>query len=147
MESFLKTLQELRDLLKASKPKAPVAPKQMHPELPKVPEIKPIPAPSNSASANPQGQKMPGISPGSKKDPVKVAQQIKQGKSQKQAMPLLKIDHNGQWSLDKDEKHPYGKVTVIPDPPVKPGKVTVVPDKPVKPGKVTVIPNSPKRKY
>lgn len=145
MESFLKTLQELRDFLKATKTKAP-APKQMHPELPKVPEIKPVPAPSITAGANSSAQKMPGISPGSKKDPVKVAQQIKQGKTQKQAMPLLKIDHNGQWSLDKDEKPNYGKVTVIPDKPINPGKVKVIPDPPVNPGKVTVIPNSPKRK-
>jgi hypothetical protein len=99
MESFLKTLQELRDLLKASKPKAKM-PVKMHPELPKVPEIKPIPAPSMTAGAKPQTAKMPGISPGSKKDPVKVAEQIKQGKPQKDKPALLKVDKNGQWSID-----------------------------------------------
>ena len=95
MESFRKKLEELRDLIKAAKPGA----KGMHPDLPKLPEIKPTPAPSISASASMKPPKMPGISPGDKKDPVKVAQQLKQGKPPKKAMPLLKVDKNGQWAL------------------------------------------------
>lgn len=100
MKSFLKKLEELRDMLKAAKPKVQQA---MHSELPSIPTIKPTSAPSMSAGASSKPPKMPGINPGSKKDPVKVAQQLKQGKTQKKVMPLLKIDKNGQWSL-KDDK-------------------------------------------
>jgi len=91
MESLYKKLEEL---LKAAKAQA----RPMHPALPKIPEIKPIAAPSASVGSS-KPAKMPGINPGSKKDPVKVAQQLKQGKTQKKVMPLLKVDKNGQWSL------------------------------------------------
>lgn len=99
MKSLLKKLEDLRDMLKATKSKA----QSMHSELPKLPTIKPTSAPSMSAGSSQQTPKMPGINPGSKKDPVKVAQQLKQGKSQKKAMPLLKFEKNGQWSLKDDE--------------------------------------------
>jgi hypothetical protein len=97
MESFLKALQELKDLVKATRSKSSP---QMHPELPKMPEIKPISSSSISASSVPKPTKMPGINPGSKKDPAKVAQQLKSGKAQSQKMPLLKFNKGGQWSLD-----------------------------------------------
>jgi len=91
MESLHKKLEEL---LKAIKSQA----RPMHPDLPKIPEIKPISSPSATAGGA-KPPKMPGINPGSKKDPVKVAQQLKQGKTQKKQMPLLKVDKNGQWAL------------------------------------------------
>ena len=97
MESFQKKLQELRDLLKAT---AKSKPQSMHPDLPKIPEIKPVQASSMSGGAKPT--KMPGINPGSKKDPVKVAQQLKQGKPQKHAMPKLEFSKSGQWSLNEE---------------------------------------------
>ena len=94
MEAFRSKLQEL---LKAIKSQA----RPMHPPLPKLPEIKPVATPSSGGSAGGGSKipKMPGISPGDKKDPVKVAQQLKQGKTQKKVMPLLKVDKNGQWSI------------------------------------------------
>jgi hypothetical protein len=91
MESLHKKLEEL---IKAIKAQA----RPMHPALPKMPEIKPISAPA-AAGGGVKPTKMPGINPGSKKDPVKVAQQLKQGKTQKKVMPLLKVDKNGQWSI------------------------------------------------
>ena len=99
MKPLLKKLEELRDLIKAAKSK----PQQsMHSEIPSLPTIKPTSAPSMSAGASSKPPKMPGINPGSKKDPVKVAQQLKQGKTQQKVMPLLKVDKNGQWSLKDD---------------------------------------------
>jgi hypothetical protein len=92
MESLYKKLEEL---LKAVKSQA----RPMHPPLPKMPEIKPVASPTASAGGS-KPPKMPGINPGSKKDPVKVAQQLKQGKTQKKTMPLLKVEKNGQWSLE-----------------------------------------------
>lgn len=125
MESFRKKLQELRDILKAAKPSA----QSMHPELPKLPEIKPTPAPSISSGATLKTPKMPGINPGSKKDPRKVAEQLKQGKTQQKMMPKLEISKSGQWSLNEDiEKASFADIK--PKPKADPSKPLRFPDLP-----------------
>ena len=101
MEELVKKIQQLNDLLKAVKAfKQPVVAK--HPELPKIPAIKPIPTPSIKTKA-PMAPKIPGANPGSKKDPGKVAEQLQSGKVKKTMMPMLKFDKNGQWHLSKEE--------------------------------------------
>lgn len=103
MESLVKKIQQLLDLVKA------VTPKQVGaPAIPQLPVVKPPASPSMKASI--KGTKLPGISPDSKKDPRKVAQQIKDGsistKTQKlmfKGEECLKVDKNGQWSIEKSE--------------------------------------------
>lgn len=75
MELFQK-IMALRDLVKAinlklKSPKNDIA----------MPEIKPVSMPNVSTSKAPS--KIPGIAPASKKDPNKVAQQLKVGKKNK----------------------------------------------------------------
>lgn len=91
MEELYKKIQELNDLLKQVKTQRPAP-------MPSIPPIKPIAPPSISAA--PKATKIPGHSPGSNKDPKKVAEQLKNAKMQKLKMPLLKFDHNGQWKLE-----------------------------------------------
>lgn len=45
-----------------------------------------------------------GLPPPSKKDPVKVAQQLKNPNPGKVSMEVLKVEDNGQWNLSKEEK-------------------------------------------
>lgn len=80
MEKFFKKIDELQDLLKAFK--ASIA----------SPKLAPVKA------AAPKGApKLPSSTgPASKKDPKKVAEQIKNAKQQK---PKIKIAKNGQWSM------------------------------------------------
>lgn len=103
MQSLFKKISELLNLLKA------VTPKQVGaPAIPQLPVVKPPAPPPMKASVS--GTKMPGISPDSKKDPRKVAQQIKDGsistKTQKlmfKGEECLKVDKNGQWAIEKSE--------------------------------------------
>lgn len=68
-----------------------------------VPAIKPqvnsfkLPKPSIKATTKIPG----GLPPPSKKDPVKVAEQLKRPQPGKVSMEILKVEGNGQWSLDK----------------------------------------------
>lgn len=103
MQSLVKKISELLSLLKAVTPKQVVAP-----TIPQLPAIKPPTPPSMKASI--KGTKLPGVSPDSKKDPRKVAQQIKDGsmstKTQKlmfKAEECIKVDKNGQWTIEKTE--------------------------------------------
>jgi hypothetical protein len=97
MEELYKKLTQLSDLLKAMK-KPEAGPKG--PSIPTLPSIKPPPTPSMSSKA-PVNAKMPGMSPTAKKDPKKIAQQIKDGSmSTKTQKVMLKVEKNGQWSLD-----------------------------------------------
>lgn len=90
MNELYKKIEQLCSLIK--KIKSPIA------ETPSIPEIKSI-APPSAKSSVPK-TKIPGIAPTSKKDPKKVAEQIKNAETLKQNNPVLKIEDNGQWSLD-----------------------------------------------
>lgn len=95
MSDFYKKLQELDDLLKAFVPS--VAPAAM----PALPTIQPPKLSGTRASPTPKSPKLPGIAPRSKKDPKKIAEQLKNPTERKQTLEFLKFDHNGQWSLQK----------------------------------------------
>jgi hypothetical protein len=95
MSDFDKKLQELSDLLKVFVPS--VAPA----EMPVLPTIKPPKLSGSRASPTPKTPKLPGIAPRSKKDPKKMAEQLKNPTERKQTLEFLKFDHNGQWSLQK----------------------------------------------
>lgn len=97
MEELIKKLTQLNELIKAikaEKPKTPFA-------LPSIPPLKQPPKPSMTPpKVNAKmGQ---GVSPNSKKDPKKVAQQIKDGSmSTKTQKVMLKADsQTGQWYLE-----------------------------------------------
>lgn len=91
MEDLIKKIQQLVDLVKAVKMQP-----QQGPKAPSLPSIKHPPQPSMTATQ--KQTKIPGMNPDSKKDPKKIAEQIKSGAIRKPAM--IKADHNGQWSLD-----------------------------------------------
>lgn len=93
MEELVKKIQQLRDLVKALISKNP------GPKAPSLPQVTPPPQPSMTASS--ASEKIPGMNPDSKKDPKKIAEQIKSGAIRKPA--LVKYDSNGQWSLDSDK--------------------------------------------
>lgn len=97
MEDLVKKIQELRDLLKGMTPM--LKPKQSLVPAIKAPTIKPIAV--SSAPAAPS--KIPGVAPTSNKDPVKMAQQLKNPRPKKPKMEILKSDKNGQWTIEKDE--------------------------------------------
>jgi GNAT superfamily N-acetyltransferase len=66
--------------------------------------LKPPKAPSIKA---PSAGKIPsGLPPPSKKDPVKVAQQLKNPNPGKVNVEVLKVESNGQWSLEKGALDP-----------------------------------------
>jgi hypothetical protein len=100
MEDMIKKLTALRDMLKAVKQVKPI----QSPIQP-IPTLKAPPKPSLAASSTPT--KLPGIGPDSKKDPKKIAEQIKSGKMSTKTQKIMlkgevyKIDKNGQWSLEK----------------------------------------------
>lgn len=92
MEELFKKVQELNTLVKAMK---------MSPNTPKIPKPD-MPA---------QQYEVPNTGPTSKKDPVKVAQQIKDGKvrennikTAKENKGKLNMNRLGQWSLSSGGK-------------------------------------------
>lgn len=97
MEEMNKALDSVIELLKAiqSPIKNPIA---------SIPSIRPIKAPSVVPSKA-STAKMPGVAPNSKKDPRKVAQQIKDGSMSTKTQKImfksetLEIHQNGQWTL------------------------------------------------
>jgi hypothetical protein len=90
MEELFNKLTELSDMLKAIK-------STQDDVSFKVPPIKGITPPAMTATAP---SKPIAPAPESKKDPKKIAEQIKDGSmSTKTQKPLLKIDQKGQWSL------------------------------------------------
>lgn len=97
MEELVKKLTQLNELIKAVRQNKPVAP-----ALPSIPAPKqPSPPPMTPSTA-----KAPkigvGEGPNSKKDPKKVAEQIKNGSmSTKTQKVMLKADSvTGQWYLE-----------------------------------------------
>lgn len=98
MEELAKKLAQLNDLLKAmKKPEA----KPLH-SVPSIPPIKPPAPPSMTPSAGAAPKIGTGSGPSAKKDPKKVAQQIKDGSmSTKTQKVMLKADSKtGQWYLE-----------------------------------------------
>lgn len=99
MDDLVKKIKELRKSLLSLK--QPMKQDQF------VPTIKPqkqsfnLPKVSGKVAAP---AKLPGgLPPPSKKDPVKVAQQLKNPRPGKVNMEVLKVEDNGQWSLIKDD--------------------------------------------
>lgn len=100
MEELIKKLEKLNDLLKALKKPAIKAP-----ALPTIPEHRPPPAPSMTPPKGAEPKISSGAGPNSKKDPRKVAQQIKDGSmTTKTQKIMLKADSvTGQWYLEPTE--------------------------------------------
>lgn len=96
MDSVITKLKELQETLE----KAIALPSPKGPKLPGLPKIDALDMP-----------KQPSLVPDSKKNPVKVAQQIEDPDKKAQALNMakekLKLAKNGQWSLEK----------VFPTPP------------------------------
>ena len=66
--------------------------------------------------------KMPGMAPDAKKDPRKIAQQIKDGSmSNKTQKVMLKFDNNGQWTIQNAGEVKSRKVEGI-NPPLRADK-------------------------
>lgn len=101
MEDLAKKLEQLKELIKAlkvqSKLNAPTAPK-----MPSLPALKAPPQPTMTPSKAAAPKIGIGSGPNSKKDPKKVAQQIKDGSmSTKTQKVMLKADSvTGQWYLE-----------------------------------------------
>jgi len=94
LELYEKTKELLKSLLSI---KTGISKDLMVPAL-KQPSLS-LPKPSIK---QPSVNKIPsGLPPPSKKDPVKVAQQLKNPNPGKVNVEVLKIEENGQWSLDK----------------------------------------------
>lgn len=91
MEELVKKIQELKELAKAV-----VLKQQATHKVPVLPSIQPPAQPSMTASS--ASTKIPGVNPDSKKDPKKIAEQIKSGAIRKPK--LIKGRANGQWALD-----------------------------------------------
>lgn len=96
MKKLRDKLEELLKNLAAMKPKS--AGNTLVPAL-KMPSVKPLSMPSVSAA--PTKTKLPGMSPASNKDPKKMAEQLKNPKPMKPKIEVLKVEKNGQWSLEK----------------------------------------------
>lgn len=103
MDELFKKLTQLNDLLKAiKKPTAPTMLAASAVKPPTIPAIRP-PAPPSMTPAKSAAPKIgTGAGPNSKKDPKKVAQQIKDGSmSTKTQKVMLKADSKtGQWYLE-----------------------------------------------
>jgi hypothetical protein len=102
MDELYKKLEELQKAIKAVKKlNPPVAPK-----LPELPSIKAPPQPSMTPASTTAPKIGAGKGPDSKKDPKKIAEQIKNGSmSTKGAKTLVaKADsQTGQWYLEPTE--------------------------------------------
>lgn len=104
MEELVKKLEELKKAIKAVKKLNPPTHMSL-PQVPSLPAIKPPAPPSMTPPATTAPKISSGEGPNSKKDPKKVAQQIKDGSmSTKTAKVMLKTDKKtGQWSLEPTE--------------------------------------------
>jgi hypothetical protein len=94
METLLKKLDELEDLIKADGLPMPKI---------KTPNANGRPKGTSAPKASFSTPKTPGINPASKKDPVKVAQQLSNPELKderiKQAKEALSLNSRGQWRL------------------------------------------------
>lgn len=70
--------------------------------------------------------KLPGIAPPSKKDPTKVAEQIKNPRPTKVKVELLKIEKNGQWNLQKEDLAQPTPIVPKLEPRTKPASPTAI---------------------
>lgn len=97
MDELSKKLEQLIDLIKAVKLNKPVSP-----ALPSIPAPKQPAPPSMTPSKSAAPKIGAGEGPNSKKDPKKVAEQIKNGSmSTKTQKVMLKADSvTGQWYLE-----------------------------------------------
>lgn len=103
MDELVKKLEQLNDLLKAIKKLNPPT----APALPKLPSASPPPPPPMKASTGQAPKISTGEGPNSKKDPKKVAEQIKNGSmSTKTQKIMLKFEKNGQWSMQDEPTTP-----------------------------------------
>lgn len=103
MDELVKKLEQLNDLLKTIKKLNPTT----APALPKLPSASPPPPPPMKAPMGQAPKISNGEGPNSKKDPKKVAEQIKNGSmSTKTQKTLLKVDKNGQWSMREEPTTP-----------------------------------------
>jgi hypothetical protein len=92
MEQLIKSLVALIKALKTNKP-------IQNTSSFSIPPLKPIRPPSVAVSAKAPPKPI-APAPNSKKDPKKIAQQIKDGSMSTKTQKLIKVDKNGQWSLD-----------------------------------------------
>lgn len=90
MDDLIKKLENVISLAKGllSKPNQNVM----------VPALK-ISAPKPLANTQSNESKIPGLTPSSNKDPVKMAQQLKNPRPKKVQVEVLKFEKNGQWNL------------------------------------------------
>jgi len=87
MDELFKKLDALQDLLKNFNASI---------KMPKMSATKPPSLPKAGVAP-----KIPGMGPSSKKDPVKVAEQLKNKQLKPSIKPqMLKVDKNGQWKLE-----------------------------------------------
>ena len=106
MEELYKKLEELSKAIKAIKAIKKLNP-PVGPKLPDVPSIKAPPQPTMQPASTKAPKIGTGEGPNSKKDPKKVAQQIKDGAvSTKTVKDVLKSDKNGQWSMADESTDP-----------------------------------------
>jgi hypothetical protein len=95
MQDLVSKIEELRKSLAAMKPKDKG--NSLVPAL-ALPTVKPL---SISSSATAPKGKLPGVAPASGKDPKKMAEQLKNPRPKKPKIEMLKVEKNGQWSLEK----------------------------------------------
>jgi hypothetical protein len=99
MDDLIKKLKAAQELVKAmGAPAAPAPAPTGMPVIPPAPTIPPITMKQRPVKA----PKIPGIKPGSKKDPKKVAEQLKAAQVQKLNMPVLKSETEAQPALSHD---------------------------------------------
>jgi hypothetical protein len=96
MEELIKKLKAVKELIKALGAPAPITTGM--PVIPPTPTIPAISIKKRSVKA----PKIPGLKPGSKKDPKKVAEQLKAAQVQKLSMPVLKSETDVQPDLSHD---------------------------------------------
>lgn len=94
MEKLEQQLEEIRSLIKGLKLATP-------PKMPALASTKNVGMPSPVAPVVPA---IPTLTPNSKKNPIDVAQQVKnpgvKKLAVKQAKEFMKTDSNGQWKLE-----------------------------------------------
>lgn len=98
MDGLLKRIEKIRDLIKGLN--VQLKPKQSLVPAIKPPSVKPLSMPSVSVGGT---DKLPGVAPPNKKDPKKIAEQLKNPRPAKPNMEILKFDRGGQWSLHSRE--------------------------------------------
>jgi len=93
-------MQDLIDKIKQLKKALGVAKPKENPLVPalSLPSMKPLSV-SSSSGTSVKPPKLPGVAPASGKDPVKMAQQLKNPRPKKAKVEILKTEKNGQWSL------------------------------------------------